>query len=117
MAGDLFCHEGLQRSGLVLVDIDRQARADLEAYLKKLNDTWGQSWTIRGGVPTGLHGWMQTIVDEQELTVEAALTGSREVLHQAMTVSPMVQNKDCIEELSEKLLEANRDYLGQFSFD
>ncbi|MCJ7544707.1 MAG: hypothetical protein MUP47_09130, partial [Phycisphaerae bacterium] len=67
-----------------------------------------------GPVPAGLVGWMQTIVDEQELAVEAALRGDRERVVAAMTVSPMLANKDAAGELTDKLLKANRQYLPQF---
>jgi alpha-galactosidase len=67
-----------------------------------------------GPIPNPLLGYMQLIVDEQEMAVEAALTGDRRLLHQALHLSPMVQNKDCIAELGEKLLEGNRRWLGQF---
>ena len=67
-----------------------------------------------GPIPDPVLGYMQRIVDEQETTVDAALTGNRRKVHQAMHVSPMVQNKDCIVELTEKLLEGNRQWLPQF---
>jgi alpha-galactosidase len=67
-----------------------------------------------GPVPRPLLGWMQTIVDEQELAVEAALRGDREMVVQAMTVSPMLADKDAAGPLTDKLLAANRQYLPQF---
>jgi alpha-galactosidase len=67
-----------------------------------------------GPVPQPLGGWMQTIVDEQELAVEAALRGDRDKVVQAMIVSPMLADKDAAGELTDKLLAANRQYLPQF---
>lgn len=67
-----------------------------------------------GPVPPPLLGWMQTVVDEQELAVEAALRGDRDLVVQAMTVSPMLADKDAAGELTDKLLKANRQYLPQF---
>ncbi len=67
-----------------------------------------------GPVPAPLLGWMQTIVDEQELAVEAALRGDRDMAVAAMAVSPMLADKDAAGELTDKLLKANRQYLPQF---
>jgi alpha-galactosidase len=67
-----------------------------------------------GQMPAPLLGWMQTLIHEQELAVEAALTGNRDLVVQAMTVSPMLAEKDRAAELAGRLLEANRDWLPQF---
>ena len=67
-----------------------------------------------GPIPEPLLGWVQTVVDEQELAVEAALRGDREMVVAAMTVSPMLANKDAAGELTDNLLKANRKYLPQF---
>ncbi|MFA6135645.1 MAG: hypothetical protein WC869_16675 [Phycisphaerae bacterium] len=67
-----------------------------------------------GPVPTPVLGWMQTIVEEEELAVEAALRGDRDRVVQAMTVSPMLADKDRAGELTDALLKANREYLPQF---
>jgi alpha-galactosidase/6-phospho-beta-glucosidase family protein len=83
-------------------------------------ETWAEiaSGTIRpvlsGPMPRGTLGWTTQIVEEEELAVEAALTGDRKVLEQALLISPLVQNKDCATELAAKLLEAHREYLPQF---
>ncbi|MFA6135059.1 MAG: hypothetical protein WC869_13680 [Phycisphaerae bacterium] len=69
---------------------------------------------LAGPIPAPLLGWMQTIVEEQELTVEAALTGDREKVIQALVVSPQLANKDCAPELADRLLQANRAFLPQF---
>lgn len=69
---------------------------------------------VSGEVPKPYVGYMNAIVEEEELAVEAALEGSRKKLYQAMWVSPMVQNKDSIVPMCEELLEANREYLPQF---
>ncbi len=69
---------------------------------------------ISGEIPTGFKGYMNQVIEEQELTVEAAIEGSRQKLYQAMSISPMVHNKDIAIPLSDELLEANKDYLPQF---
>jgi alpha-galactosidase len=67
-----------------------------------------------GSIPDPLLGAMQTSIDEQELSVEAALTGDRDLVEQAMAVSPMLADKDRAGELADRLLKANRDWLPQF---
>jgi len=63
-----------------------------------------------GDVPLSLTGMMQTIVEEQELTVEAAISGDRRKLLQAIAVSPMVQNKDDAEKLTDKIIALNSPF-------
>ena len=67
-----------------------------------------------GEVPETISGSMLTIINEQELTVEASITGDRKLVYQALHTSPQVQNKDIVESLGNELLEANKKYLPQF---
>jgi len=67
-----------------------------------------------GAMPAPVLGLMQLIVDEQELAVEAALTGDRDKVVQAMYVSPMLHDKDRAPELADALLDATRQWLPQF---
>lgn len=69
---------------------------------------------ISGEVPDVVAGSMLTIVNEQELSVEAALTGDRRLVYQALYVSPLLHNKEAAERLGDELLEANKAYLPQF---
>lgn len=69
-----------------------------------------------GDVPDIITGYVRTIIDEQEASVKAALTGDRKYVVQAMAVSPQVQNKDIAEELADELLAAHKKYLPQFKF-
>ncbi len=83
-------------------------------------ETWavasrtGIAPVVSGAVPPPVLDFMTRIVTEQELTVEAALTGSRETLVRALEASPMLERKECSAELADALLEANRAYLPQF---
>lgn len=67
-----------------------------------------------GDLKDELIGYMLTIINEQEITVKAALTGRRDLVVKAMAISPMVQDKDCVELLTDELLDANRELLPQF---
>lgn len=69
---------------------------------------------MSGDVPTVVSGSMLSIVNEQELTVDAALLGDRDLVYKAMHVSPQVQNKDIVEQMTDELLETNKEYLPQF---
>ncbi len=69
---------------------------------------------MSGKMPGFLTGYMQTIIDEQEATVEAAITGERNMVVRAMHLSPEVLNKEIVEEMTDELLSAQREYLPQF---
>ena len=69
---------------------------------------------MSGPIPDNLLGSMQTIIDEQELSIEAALKGDKNLVYRAMYTSPMVHNKDIVEQLANELMEANKQYLLQF---
>jgi len=83
-----------------------------------------ETWAIAGGsgihpvmsgdVPDVVLGSMLSIVTEQELTVEAALSGDRDLVRKALYVSPIVHRKDAVEALAGELLEAHKAYLPQF---
>lgn len=67
-----------------------------------------------GAVPTVLKGAIEAIIAEEELAVQAALTGDRHAFVQALAVSPLLHNKDAAEALADDLLAAQRDFLPQF---
>jgi alpha-galactosidase len=70
-----------------------------------------------GNVPTGLAAMLGHHALVEELTADAALTGDRELLRQAMTVDPLLDatlEPPAIEALTEEMLEVNRRYLPQF---
>lgn len=83
-------------------------------------ETWasisasGVSPCCAGEMPQPLRGMMMANIEEQELSVEAALSGDRSKVIQAMFVSPMVANADTIEPMTDELLAANADLLPQF---
>jgi alpha-galactosidase len=67
-----------------------------------------------GNVPTPVAGLVQTIVEEEELAVAAALAGDRGKLVQAIQLSPVLADKDCASQLAAALLEATSAWLPQF---
>ena len=83
-------------------------------------ETWGQvdmrgmDPVFSGEVPHPVAPMVQQIVAEEELAVEAALTGDRDKVIQAMHLSPMMPDKDGVPDLVDELLEANAQWLPQF---
>jgi alpha-galactosidase/6-phospho-beta-glucosidase family protein len=67
-----------------------------------------------GNMPLPLKGFMEQIIVEQELSVEAALTGEKKNFVQALINSPQLHCKDRAEELADELLAANKEWLPQF---
>jgi alpha-galactosidase len=62
----------------------------------------------------GLAGTLATRLQWVETTVDAALSGSRELFVQALLIDGAVQSVDMAAKLADALLEAQRDYLPQF---
>ena len=85
-------------------------------------ETWamaslcGVNPVLSGEVPTQYLGFMQQIVAEQELTVEAALTGDFDLVVKAMYASPMLHRKDQAADLAAELIAAHKIWLPQFNW-
>jgi len=67
-----------------------------------------------GNMPLQLKGLMEQIIVEQELSVEAAITGDKKTFVQALFNSPQLHCKDRARDLAEELLAANHAFLPQF---
>ena len=68
-----------------------------------------------GGLPTGLAAIMQRVVAVQELTAEAALTGRRKLVLQAILADGALTDPVEVGKLVDEMLEAHRAYLPQFA--
>jgi galacturan 1,4-alpha-galacturonidase len=83
-------------------------------------ETWamtslaGINPVMSGEVPQVYHGFMQQVIVEQELAVEAALTGNFDTVVKAMFASPMLHCKDKAKNLATELIVANKQWLPQF---
>lgn len=83
-------------------------------------ETWasisrgGISPILAGALPGPIAAMLEPVVQEMELSVEAALEGSRRKVEEALYLSPMLHRKDKAAELADKLLAANREFLPQF---
>jgi alpha-galactosidase len=82
-----------------------------------LVDRNGFQPTVFGDVPIQLAALMQTNINVQALTVEAALTGKREYIYQAAALDPHTAAElslDQIWNLVDDLIEAHGDYLPAY---
>lgn len=67
-----------------------------------------------GSFPPAQRGLLQLMKSMEELTIEAAVTGSYATALQAFTSNPLVQSGDSAKALLDELLEAHKEYLPQF---
>lgn len=67
-----------------------------------------------GPLPTGLLATVQNHMANQELIVEAALTGDRALVNQAFLGDPLVRDIDSAPRLVDELIGANSAYLPRF---
>jgi alpha-galactosidase len=65
-----------------------------------------------GALPKGIAGLMRIQAAVQDLTVEAALTGSRDIALQALLVDPVVDSVERAQELLETMIERQKPYLS-----
>ena len=72
-----------------------------------------------GNIPTGLAAMLGCHALVEELTADAALSGDRSLLRQAMMIDPLLGatlEPPAIEALMQEMLEVNQPYLPQFSW-
>ena len=67
-----------------------------------------------GELPPGILGLTLEHITNQEMIVEAALTGNKKLALQALVNDPLVKNCEDAAKMLDELLQANADYLPQF---
>lgn len=67
-----------------------------------------------GELPKPMLGLIQHIINWQELTVDAALSGDKKKLYQALLACPYVHDMEAARQIMEELLVAHADYMPQF---
>jgi 6-phospho-beta-glucosidase len=67
-----------------------------------------------GEPPSSVWGLVCAVKNYEQLTVEAAVEGSREKALQALLAHPLIMDYDLARPLLDDLLEANRQWLPQF---
>ena len=84
-----------------------------------LVDDNGIQATQIGEIPSQLAALMQTNINPQRLTVEAATLGDRDAVYQAALLDPhtaAVLSPDETRALVDALMDAHREFLPQFDF-
>jgi 6-phospho-beta-glucosidase len=67
-----------------------------------------------GNMPASVRGLVQTVAAYEELTVKAALQGSRKDALDALTCHPLVPSREAAKKLLDSYLRAHAKYLPQF---
>jgi len=67
-----------------------------------------------GMMPAGVRGLVQAVAAYEELTVKAALEGSRAVALEALTCHPLVPAREVAKKLLDAYLRTHAKYLPQF---
>ena len=70
---------------------------------------------VMGEMPLSVRALIQTVKTYELLTVQAAVEGSRDAAILALANHPLVPTIDIAEKLFDRILEANREWLPQFS--
>jgi len=68
-----------------------------------------------GTLPHGIAGILNTRVRQQELTIDAALSGDRTLALQALLADPLVPSVETAESMLDQALEAHAPYLPRFA--
>jgi len=77
-------------------------------------DKRGLTPITTGSLPKPFLGITQHILNWQELTVDAALSGDKNLLYQAVLASPYVHDMKAAKTIMEELLKAHAQYMPQF---
>ena len=77
-------------------------------------DKRGLTPIAMGELPKPFVGLTQHVINWQELTVDAALSGDKNVLYQALLSCPYVHDMDVAKAIMDELLEAHFEYMPQF---
>jgi len=88
---------------------------DLVVEVPAVVDGDGVHGVKLGALPKGVAGLMRNQATVQDLTVEAALTGSRKIALQALLADPVVDSVEPAEELLDTMLELQQPYLSYIS--
>jgi alpha-galactosidase/6-phospho-beta-glucosidase family protein len=79
-----------------------------------LVDASGVQPLCMGALPKGVLGLTQALINWQELTVDAALTGDRNLVLQALLANPLVTSIEQATAICDEMLQAHAAYLPQF---
>jgi len=77
-------------------------------------DKRGLTPIAMGDLPKPFLGLTQHIINWQELTVDAALSGDKDMLYQALLACPYVHDMNAAKAIMNELLKAHNEYMPQF---
>jgi len=77
-------------------------------------DKRGLTPIAMGDLPKPFLGLTQHILNWEELTVDAALSGDKHMLYLALLACPYVHDMDTAKKIMDELMEAHKDYMPQF---
>jgi len=77
-------------------------------------DKRGLTPIVVGDLPKPFLGLTRHILNWQELTVDAALSGDKDLLYQAILACPYVHDSKAAKKIMEELLTAHAEYIPQF---
>lgn len=89
--------------------------ADCAIETNCMVDGSGAHPLVIGDIPLEIRGLLQAVKSYEELTVRAAVLGSRRVALQALVAHPLVPSYATAKKLLDRILEANAEYLPQFN--
>jgi len=78
-------------------------------------DKRGITPIVMGDLPKCFLGITLHLINWQELTVDAALSGDKKLLYQALLACPYVHNMKAAKKIMDELLEAHAEYMPQFN--
>ena len=84
---------------------------DLVVEVPAVVDKDGVHGVKLGALPVGIAGLMHNQVAVHELTIEAVMTGSRQIALQALLVDPVVDSVRAAEKTLDVILDLQRPYL------
>ena len=67
---------------------------------------------LSGNIPMSCYGFMASVVAEQELTIQAALTKDRSLVRQALFASPLFHEKERVDELMNAMFDAEKEWIN-----
>jgi 6-phospho-beta-glucosidase len=68
-----------------------------------------------GPLPKALSGYQNALIQSQELTIDAALTGDRNTLLQAIVAHPLIHSVNAAARCMDELLRLQAEWLPQFA--
>ncbi len=67
---------------------------------------------LSGNIPMSCYGFMASVVAEQELTIQAALTKDRSLVRQALFASSLFHEKERVDELMNAMFDAEKEWIN-----